>query len=107
MSKIGLLFCVNDMDDIEVFVEYLWLEKGFSDNMQQSYCCDLCYLVRFLVVDKCLLIVKVLLEDLQDYLVYCDKNGLLVCLIQCVISVMCYFYCYCVIMWFCEDNLVL
>ena len=37
-----------DLDLIEAFIEMLWLEKGLSDNTQQSYRRDLCHVAGFL-----------------------------------------------------------
>ena len=104
MSKNGLLLRDNDTDDIEAFIEHLWLEKGLSDNTQQSYRRDLCHLATFLVANKRPLIVKVSLEDLQDYLAYRDNNGLSARSTQRAISAMRHFYRYCVTMRFREDN---
>lgn len=61
---------------IELFIEMLWLDKGLSDNTQQSYRRDLIHLQKYLVLREKSDFAHIALTDLQDYLAYRDQLGL-------------------------------
>lgn len=93
----------DDIERIDAFIEMLWLEKGLSDNTQQSYRRDLCHVAGFLNKHKSNLL-QASLSNMQDYLMYRDKLGLSARSTQRNISAMRQFYRYLVSEHLREDN---
>ena len=85
-----------DLDLIEAFIEMLWLEKGLSDNTQQSYRRDLCHVAGFLT-SRSISLKQASLTDMQDYLMFREQRGLSARSTQRNISAMRQFYRYLVI----------
>lgn len=66
----------EDLDLIDAFIEMLWLEKGLSDNTQQSYRRDLCDLAGFIAKQNGPALQQLQLSELQDYLKFRDHRKL-------------------------------
>ncbi|MDC8830035.1 site-specific tyrosine recombinase XerD [Alteromonas gilva] len=94
----------DDSALIDAFIEMLWLEKGLSDNTQQSYQRDLCHLGSFLCLAEGPDLLRVSLHDLQDYLAFRDRQGLSARSTQRNISAMRQFFRYLVVENLREDN---
>ncbi|NVK54551.1 MAG: site-specific tyrosine recombinase XerD [Alteromonadaceae bacterium] len=82
----------------------LWLEKGLSDNTQQSYQRDLCHLSSFLRFAEGPELLQVTLHDLQDYLAFRDRQGLSARSTQRNISALRQFFRYLVVETLRKDN---
>lgn len=82
-----------DLELIEAFIEMLWLEKGLSDNTQQSYRRDLCHVASFLAASNKNLL-HAALSEMQAYLKFREKAGLSARSTQRNISAMRQFYRY-------------
>lgn len=93
----------DDLERIDAFIEMLWLEKGLSDNTQQSYRHDLCHVAGFLNKHHGNLL-QASPSNMRDYLMYRDKLGLSARSTQRNISAMRQFYRYLVSEHLREDN---